>query len=82
MQKCIQLNLKDGFGYYYIINNRSKLILDLEINFHTSTGVKLKKPFNIENCKFNVLPKSEMIVPMMISPYGYSYKCSEAYSTI
>lgn len=72
--KCVHLNLKEGFGYYYVVNN-SKTKMELETKFQNTNGVKLMKPYRIPSIKLKVLPSEEYIVPITLSPKGYTYKC-------
>ncbi|KAL4453070.1 hypothetical protein ABPG74_015301 [Tetrahymena malaccensis] len=73
------LDVKEGFGYYYVQNNSSKT-LDMEVNFTQSDSIKLRKPNRMPILKFVVPPKTEYIAPFTVSFKGYNFKSSESYT--
>ncbi|KAL4497235.1 hypothetical protein ABPG72_019555 [Tetrahymena utriculariae] len=73
------LEVKEGFGYYYVQNNSSKT-LDMEVNFTQSDSIKLRKPNRMPILKFVVPPKTEFIAPFTVSFKGYNFKSSESYT--
>ncbi|EAR93371.2 calpain family cysteine protease (macronuclear) [Tetrahymena thermophila SB210] len=77
--KEILLEVKEGFGYYYVQNNSSKT-LDMEVNFTQSDSIKLRKPNRMPILKFVVPPKTEFIAPFTVSFKGYNFKSSESYT--
>lgn len=55
-EKCVSLNLKEGYGYYYIRNKNKHNFMEITTKFENTKGIKLAKPHRIPSISLTILP--------------------------
>lgn len=68
--KASEMDIKEGFGFYYIKNDSQKK-LDLTSNFSGTSGIKISKPLRLPSIQVLLSPGEDFVAPMTVSRSGY-----------